>query len=479
MQKLISTDISIRQVLSGPTGPSDPFAPGAREAFLDVADEQMGLAIAAGSAPEEKEMDLAKVQAESLAYGQIAALTDAFQTSSAPAVDVIMEARIDSEPTEAAERDGLAAIERVRDTGERDCAEARAAYLRAKSACDWHEANHVANVAWAPYYDRLEFRLRLAVLTEALIGAFILVSSGSIASGFETAIPAYALATYLNFKLSGYIGRASFRLRISPRRVKFRLASVIGSAGVTLVVQNSLLGLMRGGFEVSLPGLVRAVTEPMTLAPAVNMAAITLTGIGLALVGYIAFESYQKLSRGFTEEYARLRNEKEAMEAALDEAYTASIGPIDGGYNTAVAALDDAFEDEADVLAEARETSRRLAEGSRRLCRKVVSLARATEQMVDTYNQRFAAIWSAQGPVPDHYRMPARLDRDELRRHIPGASEATDVLRQIGALTTNLDALRKARGAAKAALAAARDRAAAAIRAAAFGLSVSKQSTRT
>ncbi len=460
-------------------GLPDPLVAGAREVFMRAADEQMALAITTGIAPEEKEMDLAKAQAESLAHGQIEALTDTFQTGSAPVVDAIMEACVDTEPLAAAERDGLAAIARARDAGERRCAEARADHLRAKSACDWYEANHVANPAWADYYDRLDVRVRIAVLLEALMGAFILVSSGSIASGFETAVPAYALATYLNLKLSGFIGRASFRLRVSPRRVKFRLAGLVGGASVTIVVQNIVLGLMRGGFELSLPGLVRAVRDPMVLAPAVNMAAITLTGIGLALVTYIAFESYQKLNRGFTEEYARLRSKKEATEEALAEVDVAGVGNIDVAHNTAVAALDDAFEDEADGVAEAKEQSRLLAQGGRRLCRTMVGIARATEQMVDGYNQRFTATWSARGPVPQHYRVPARIDREEMRRRIPGVAEALNVTRQIGALTTSLDALRAAKGAAKAALAKARDNAAAALRAAAYGPPVSNQTVRS
>jgi hypothetical protein len=448
---------------------SDALAPGTREAFARAAEEQMALSIETGSLPASDDRDLAKSEANGLALGQIEALTDAYQTSSAPTVDAISEARVDAEPLAEVKRDGLAAIGRDQNEGEQRCVAARIRYDAAKLRCDWYEANHVANPAWAPFYDRLDVRIRGVVAFEAVIGAGILMSSGAVGAGLETVVPAYGLTTYFNWKLSGYLGRATFRLGVSRLRTKIRLAITVGAAGGTLVLQNTMLGLMRGGLEFSLPALLRAIGDPMTLAPAISMSAVTLAGIGLALAAYVAVQSFHKLNRGFTEEYARLRAEKEEAKTALDAAYEARVGKINVTASAAAAAADDVLEDEASVVSGAREASRRLEAGKRLLCRSVASIARAMERMVNSYNQRVATAWASRGVLPEHYRIPARLDREELRRRLSGAAETLAVARHIGVLTTNLELLCIERGAVKAALADARDRAVARLCAVAYG----------
>jgi hypothetical protein len=199
------------------------------------------------------------------------------------------------------------------------------------------------------------------------------------------------------------------------------------------------------------------------------MSALTLTGIGLALAAYVAVQSFHKLNRGFTEEYARLRAEKELVKAALDNEYEATTRKITLTASAAAAAADDALDDETIVVSEAKEANRRLETGKRRLCRSVATIARAMEHMVNSYNQRVAAAWASRGLVPEHYRVPARLDRGKLRQRLLGAAETLSVSRHIGALTANLDVLFAERGAVKAALAGARDRALARLNTAAYG----------
>lgn len=468
MQKFLSSDVSGRQV--APLRP-DPLSAGTRAAFAKAADEQMNASIESGGPPSREANDLAKTEARDLALEQIAALVDLYQTSSAPAIEAVLAARIDAEPMASAQRDGHAAIAREKADGVRSCTAAQRRRLGAQARCGWYEAMHVANPAWASHYDKLDRRIRIVVAIEALIGAGILVSSGATGAGLETAVPAYALGTYVNWKWSGYLGRISFRLRRSSLGTRIKLAVTAGAVGGTLAVQNAALGLLRGGFELSLPAVLKAFKDPMSLAPALNMPALTLTGIGMALVVYISVESFQKLNRGFTDEYRRLRLEKEESSRVLDEVYNTSVYAVDAVHVRATTAVESALEDEAEILAEAKETARRLNIGKRRLCRSIVAIARSIEQLLNSYNRRVVATWSPRGEVPDHYVVPSRLDREEIRRQLPEGGDAQTVLAHLESLSNRLEEIYAERSAVNAALAKARDCAIEALRAAAYGSS--------
>ena len=215
-------------------------------------------------------------------------------------------------------------------------------------------------------------------------------------------MPALALTTYWNWKLSGFLGRSWFRLRVSGIGTRLKLGLSLGVVGITIVTQNFALGLLRGGVEVSLPSILRALTDPMTLAPAVTMPAVTMMALGWTLAAYIAWLSFQKEQHGFTPEYAQLRAEAEEAEAAVDEAFATHVDSIDRICVAASGSIDDALNDQVCVLAHAKESSNRLNTAKRQLCRRLVATVHAWQNKpLNDYNRQVAATWGRRGAVPD------------------------------------------------------------------------------
>jgi hypothetical protein len=183
-----------------------------------------------------------------------------------------------------------------------------------------------------------------------------------------------------------------------------------------------------------------------------HLGAFTVTGLGLVLAAMIAHQTGERLHRGFTPEYKRLRDEEARLCAALAAERAYWRERLDDAFDDAMAAIDEALEAARDAHAVAAAERRRTVEERLRLRREVFARAREIGFCIAEYNQRVTAAWPCDDEVPAHYRQPSDMTSTVLRSLRRERAAASAIRREAHASAENLQVAEQHGGAAKVAL---------------------------
>lgn len=430
--------------------------------FDIIAGRQIEQAINVSALPSDPDLDIAKRWNRDQLLSAVEHLIEDNAAETASRLDDTIAETIELNVATTIATEGKFDLAAARAEGMAACEPAGKAYERARTRRRAYEAQHVTNPEFARFYFGTLPKIFIgATAFEALIGTVILLSVSAIAGGIEAVLPAYAMVTAANYKLAGYLGRASFRWRFSKLGAKIKLSFAMTGSCVALGGMNTILGLLRSGLDLSPVSLKTVLSNVLE-----HLAGLSVTALGIMLVIFIATQSYRKLARGFTPEYQLLLANEALCAVALVAAKTMAMTQINAAYATACIDADDAAKDARGSVAEVTSARRAHSLGLLRLRSDIGRTAREARLRELAYGQLVKATWSKPDEVPAHYtEKPDLLPRSvySLGFQIQAARQLRRHARQLAADLCNIET---ACNTAKKSFADLRDEAVAAIRAA-------------